>query len=162
MIIFSESTYPQESFDSYPRAFFNNSKPHKEKIIINKSKSGGLYFHWSNGRGRCGVLPPHRLRRMNTRCTCLLPVARRFIFFRSRQTIPSLGHSPPHSRLSTHALPPTDWLTRAYSLKSPHNSAATENRRDPGSSLTSSAMLRPSGGGSSSSLSKRIPRCSGC
>lgn len=87
-------------------------------------------------------------------------------FFRSRQTVAS--SRPLSSTLSpvdqagrhthTHRQPSTDWLTRADPGKSPHSGAGAEKRGDRGCLLTSTAMLRPSGG---TCLSERNPRCSG-
>lgn len=86
--------------------FYTGQKQTENKTI--KSKSGGVELNWKEGRGSCEVLPPHRLQRMNTRRTCLLPVARRFIIFPLQSNSSS---SRPLSRHTIDTRTPLDRLT---------------------------------------------------
>lgn len=110
MIIFSESTEPQEFISSCPQKCAAGGQVlHRSKADgKQKSKSGGVELNWKEGRGSREVLPPHRLQRMNTRRTCLLPVARRFIIFPFQSNSSS---SRPLSRHTIDTRTPLDRLT---------------------------------------------------
>lgn len=175
MIIFSEITRPQEFLQQLPPpqlmwSLWRHVSQLETRKEVDESKSCGLYFV-CDGEGRGGgvvrfAATPAAADEHTPHLSVSLPVARRFIiFFRSRQTVPS-------SRPLSSTLSPVDQtgrhahthrLTRADPGKSPHSVAGAEKRGDRGCLLTSTAMLRPSGsgGGSSTCLSERNPRCSG-